>query len=183
VRCNFTWRHHYTPSPSLCLFTSISLFIHLFSSFHSILTPLVPSLIAVEVESLMTILLCAARRQRFSLELLQLSNSRMVPATSHFPPRTSFHYQLSSGIKDSNFLIFDICLWYVLTIWMCHHSYGQTNSATCIYTSVNILTPLPSPLVLCNFFDINSVNVTLFRGCLRCSRNKYQVEWPKQKEF
>lgn len=34
----------------------------------------------------------AARRQRFSLQLLQRSNSRMVPAPSHFGQRTSFHY-------------------------------------------------------------------------------------------
>ena len=110
VRCNFTRRHHYTPLPFLCLFTSISPFIHLFSSFHSILTPLVPSLIAVEVESLMTILLCAARRQRFSLQLLQRSNSLMVPAPSHFGPRTFFHYQLSPRIKESNFFVLHICL-------------------------------------------------------------------------
>ena len=110
--------------PFLCLFTSISPFIHLFSSFHSILTPLVPSLIAVEVESLMTILLCAARRQRFSLQLLQRSNSLMVPAPSHFGPRTSFHYQLSPRIKESNFFVLHIYLWYLLTVWICLPSYG-----------------------------------------------------------
>jgi hypothetical protein len=109
VRCNFTRQLHYTSS--FFLFTFILHFIHPFSSLYCILSPLAPSLIAVEVESLMTPLLCASRRRRFSLQLLLRSKE---PHGSY----PLYDIKFCLGYKYSSFMVFDNCH----IRWPCYHN-------------------------------------------------------------